>query len=44
LINPVFGAANIIIWTGTAFIFSGIFRIYLSIKLRRLKKLIAPKV
>ena len=43
IINPVFGAANIIIWTGSAFIFAGIFRIYLSIKLRKLKKMIAPK-
>ncbi len=44
LVNPVFGAANIIIWTASAFIFAGIFRIYLSLKLRRLKKIIAPKV
>lgn len=44
LVNPVFGAANIIIWTGSAFIFAGIFRIYLSVKLRRLKKIIAPRV
>jgi len=44
LINPVFGAANIVIWTGSAFIFAGIFRIYLSLKLRKLKKIVAPKV
>jgi uncharacterized membrane protein HdeD (DUF308 family) len=44
LINPAFGAANIIIWTGSAFIFAGIFRIYLSVKLRKLKKITAPKV
>jgi uncharacterized membrane protein HdeD (DUF308 family) len=44
LVNPVFGAANIVIWTGSAFIFAGIFRIYLSLKLRKLKKMVTPKV
>jgi uncharacterized membrane protein HdeD (DUF308 family) len=44
IINPAFGAANIIIWTASAFILSGIFRIYLSVKLRKLKKAITSKV
>jgi uncharacterized membrane protein HdeD (DUF308 family) len=38
LANPAFGVANIIIWTGSAFIVAGVFRIYLAIKLRKLKK------
>ena len=37
LVNPDFGIFNIIVWTGLAFIFAGIFRIYLSLKLRKLK-------
>lgn len=44
LVNPVFGAANIVIWTGCAFVFAGIFRIYLSLKLRKLKNIVAAKV
>lgn len=36
LVNPVWGIANIVIWTGVAFILAGIFRIYLSLKLRKL--------
>lgn len=36
---PAWGIANIIIWTGLAFIFAGFFRIYLSFKLRKLKQL-----
>jgi uncharacterized membrane protein HdeD (DUF308 family) len=35
--NPAFGIMNIIFWTGLAFICAGIFRIYLSLKLRKLK-------
>jgi uncharacterized membrane protein HdeD (DUF308 family) len=42
LVNPAFGAANIIIWTGSAFIIAGIFRIYLAFKLRKIKKLVHP--
>jgi len=44
IINPAFGAANIIIWTASAFILSGIFRTYLFVKLRKLKKAITSKV
>jgi uncharacterized membrane protein HdeD (DUF308 family) len=40
LANPAFGVANIIIWTAFAFIFAGVFRIYLALKLRKLKKAI----
>lgn len=35
--NPALGVINIIIWTGLAFITAGAFRIYLSLRLRRLK-------
>jgi uncharacterized membrane protein HdeD (DUF308 family) len=35
--TPVLGIINVIVWTGLAFIFGGLFRIYLSIKLRELK-------
>jgi uncharacterized membrane protein HdeD (DUF308 family) len=38
LANPAFGVANIIVWTGLAFIMAGIFRCYISLKLRSLKK------
>lgn len=41
IFNPVFGGMNIVIWTGMAFLFSGIYSIYLSLKLRKLKN--APK-
>ncbi|ASU35327.1 HdeD family acid-resistance protein [Mucilaginibacter xinganensis] len=37
LLNPVWGIVNIIIWTGLAFIVGGAFRIYLAVKLSRLK-------
>ncbi|MCJ8208347.1 DUF308 domain-containing protein [Mucilaginibacter sp. RS28] len=37
LTNPLFGALNIVIWTGVAFVSAGAFRIYLSFKLRDLK-------
>ena len=36
LTNPAFGFFNIIVWTGLTFILSGIFRIYLAFKLKRL--------
>jgi len=35
--NPLFGVINIVVWTALAFIISGIFRIYLSIKLKKYK-------
>jgi len=38
LVNPAFGVMNIIIWTGLAFIFAGLFRIYISLKFKKLKK------
>jgi uncharacterized membrane protein HdeD (DUF308 family) len=38
LARPAFGVANIIVWTALAFIMAGIFRIYISLKLRGLKK------
>jgi uncharacterized membrane protein HdeD (DUF308 family) len=41
LANPAFGVANIIIWTAFAFIFAGVFRIYLALKLRKLKKAVS---
>ena len=34
---PAFGVANIIAWTGLSFIFAGVFRIILALKLRKLK-------
>ncbi len=34
LANPAWGVVNIILWTGLAFIFAGIFRVYLSFRLR----------
>ncbi|OCX54007.1 hypothetical protein BEL04_06950 [Mucilaginibacter sp. PPCGB 2223] len=37
LANPAFGIANILMWTSIAFIFSGIFRVHLSFKLKKLK-------
>lgn len=37
LVNPAWGVINIIIWTGLAFIFAGTFRIYISLKFRKLK-------
>lgn len=36
-VNPPLGVPTIFTWTGLAFVFAGIFRIYLSIKLRKLK-------
>jgi uncharacterized membrane protein HdeD (DUF308 family) len=36
--NPLFAGISIIIWTGLAFITSGIFNIYLSIKIRNIHK------
>jgi uncharacterized membrane protein HdeD (DUF308 family) len=37
--NPIFAGATIIVWTGLAFISIGIFRIMLSLRLRKLHKL-----
>lgn len=37
--NPLFAGVTIVAWTGVAFITSGIFSIYLSIKLRNLKNI-----
>lgn len=37
LTNPIFGVINIIIWTACAFIWAGVFRIILALKLRKLK-------
>jgi len=34
---PAFGVANIIVWTGLAFISAGVFRIFLAFRLRKLK-------
>ncbi len=34
---PAFGVANIIVWTGLAFIVAGVFRIFIALKLRKLK-------
>jgi len=34
---PAFGVANIIVWTGLAFISAGVFRIFLEFRLRKLK-------
>ncbi|WP_448104498.1 HdeD family acid-resistance protein [Pedobacter panaciterrae] len=36
--NPLFGIINIVIWTAISLIVGGIFRIYLSFKLRKLQK------
>jgi uncharacterized membrane protein HdeD (DUF308 family) len=36
---PAFGVVNIIIWTGSAFVLAGIFRIYLALKLRKIKRI-----
>jgi uncharacterized membrane protein HdeD (DUF308 family) len=36
--DPAFGAFNIILWTGFAFIFAGIFRIYIAFRLKKFKK------
>lgn len=35
--SPLFSSVNIVVWTAFAFILSGIFRIYLSLQLKRLK-------
>jgi uncharacterized membrane protein HdeD (DUF308 family) len=35
---PAFGLLHIIIWTAIAFIFAGMFRIFLAIHLRRMKE------
>jgi uncharacterized membrane protein HdeD (DUF308 family) len=34
---PAFGVANIIIWTGLSFIAAGVFRVFLALRLRKLK-------
>ncbi len=34
---PAFGVANIIVWTGLAFIVAGVFRIFIALRLRKLK-------
>jgi len=34
---PAFGVANIIVWTGLSFICAGVFRIFLALRLRKLK-------
>lgn len=36
--NPAFAGLNLVVWTGLAFIFSGFFSIYLSIRLGKLHK------
>ncbi|RIV25262.1 HdeD family acid-resistance protein [Fibrisoma montanum] len=36
--NPSFGALNIVVWTGLSLILAGIFRIILSLRLRKLKE------
>nr|WP_121272019.1 DUF308 domain-containing protein [Pedobacter schmidteae] len=36
--HPLFAAINIVMWTAFAFILSGIFRIFLSLQLRKFKK------
>lgn len=36
--HPLFAAINIVIWTAFAFIISGIFRIYLSLQLKKFKE------
>lgn len=36
--NPLFGGLNIVIWTGIAFITSGIFNIVLGFRMRKVKK------
>ncbi|GAB3278957.1 DUF308 domain-containing protein [Larkinella harenae] len=36
--NPAFGVFNIVIWTGMAIFFAGIFRVSLAIRLRSMKK------
>lgn len=36
--NPAFGALNIVVWTGLSLIMAGIFRIVISLRLRRLKE------
>lgn len=36
--NPLFAAINIVVWTAFAFIISGIFRIYLSLQLKKVIK------
>lgn len=39
LVYPGFGMETLMFWTGVSFIVSGIFRIYLSLKLKNLKRL-----
>jgi uncharacterized membrane protein HdeD (DUF308 family) len=34
---PAFGVANIVVWTGLAFISAGVYRIFLALRLRKLK-------
>lgn len=34
---PAFGVANIIVWTSLSFIVAGVFRIFLALRLRKLK-------
>lgn len=36
--NPVFAGITIVVWTGLAFIASGVFNIYISLKLKKLKR------
>ncbi len=36
--NPLFAAISIVVWTAFAFILSGIFRVFLSLQLKKLKK------
>lgn len=36
--HPLFAAINIVVWTAFAFILSGIFRIFLSLQLKKFKK------
>lgn len=40
LLYPIYGIKTLIFWTGIAFIVSGIFRIYLSLKFIKLKEII----
>ncbi|HXL00843.1 MAG TPA: DUF308 domain-containing protein, partial [Dysgonamonadaceae bacterium] len=37
--NPIFAGLNIVVWTGIAFIVTGVYMIYFSTKLNKLNKL-----
>ncbi|WKS96021.1 HdeD family acid-resistance protein [Riemerella columbina] len=37
IFNPIFGGLNIVIWTGLAFLISGIYSVMLAFKLKKLK-------